>query len=361
MGNLDQVYPLNISIQKSDQPHPKPDFANLSFGKYFSDHMFLARYNSKDQWHSAEIIPRQNLQLDPASSVLHYGQAMFEGMKAFKHSSGQIALFRPEYNWSRMSDGAERLCMQAPPKELFIEGIKALVKLDQDWIPTQKGSSLYIRPTLIGTEGFLGVRPSNEYLFFVILSPAGNYYSEGLSPLKIWVETEYLRAAPGGLGQTKAAANYAGSLKAAQIAKKSGYSQVLWLDVEKKYVEEVGTMNVFFVFENEIVTPLLDGTILSGGVRNSIIQLLRHQGKNVVERKVSIEELLTKHKQGHLKEIFGTGTAAIISPVGELSSKEWNLVINNNQTGPIAKNLYEDLTAIQSGQSKDTFGWLDLI
>lgn len=360
MENKERILP-KISIQKISSPSTKPDFNNLGFGKYFSDHMFLAYYNSKLGWHKSEITPRQNLSLDPASSVLHYGQAMFEGMKAFRKVNGEITLFRPEYNWQRMTDGAERLCLQAPPKELFIEGIKQLVKVDQDWVPSQDGASLYIRPTLIGTEGFLGVRPSNEYLFFVILSPVGSYYSEGLAPLKIWVETDYLRAAPGGLGHTKAAANYAGSLKAAQIAKQNGYSQVLWLDVDKKHIEEVGTMNVFFVFEDEIVTPMLDGTILGGGVRNSVIQLLKHQGHNVSERKISVEEILTKHKQGLLKESFGTGTAAIISPVGELNSKEWSLKINTNEVGPISQKLYTDLLAIQTGKSKDIFSWLDPI
>ncbi len=361
MDILNQKTMPSISIKKTETPKLKPDFNNLSFGKYFTDHMFLAHYSSKMGWHKAEITPRQNLSLDPASSVLHYGQALFEGMKAFRKTDGSITLFRPEYNWSRMVDGADRLCLQAPPRELFMEGIKSLVKLDQDWVPDQDGSSLYIRPTLIGTEGFLGVRPSNEYLFFVILSPVGAYYSGGLAPLKIWVETDFLRAAPGGLGHTKAAANYAGSLKAAQLAKQNGYSQVLWLDVDKKYVEEVGTMNVFFAFENEIVTPILDGTILGGGVRDSVIQLLRHQGKNVVERKVSVEEILIKHKEGSLKEIFGTGTAAIVSPVGELNSKEWELNINQNETGPIAKKLYNDLTAIQHGRTEDIFSWLEQI
>lgn len=349
---------FNISVKKTTTPSAKPDFSKLSFGKVFSDHMFVARYETSKGWYSSEVIPRDQLTLDPAASVLHYGQALFEGMKAFRKVNGEITLFRPEYNWERMCQGAERLCMQAPPKEIFLEGIKSLVNLDQDWIPSLEGSSLYIRPTLIGSEGFLGVRPSNEYIFFVILSPVGLYYSEGLAPLKIWVETEYLRAAPGGLGFTKAAANYAGSLKAATLAKANGYSQVLWLDVHKKHIEEVGTMNVFFVFDDEVVTPAIDGTILSGGVRDSVIQLLRHQGKKVSERVVTVDELIERNKAGQLKEAFGTGTAAIISPVGELSSKDWNIKFNNGEVGPVSKKLYEDLTNIQYGKTDDPFKWL---
>ncbi|MGZ3769981.1 MAG: branched-chain amino acid aminotransferase, partial [Bdellovibrio sp.] len=231
-----------ISIRRTETPKQKPLADSLGFGRHFTDHMFLANYSTKKGWYNPRITPYEPLPLDPSASVLHYGQALFEGMKAFFHKDNSIALFRPEFNWARMVEGAERLCMIAPPKELFVDGISALVNVDKDWVPKEDGCSLYIRPTLIGTEGFLGVRPAEEYLFFTILSPVSSYYGEGTKPIKIWVEEEYLRAAPGGLGATKAAANYAGSLKAATQAKKNSYSQVLWLDVNREYVEEVGTM-----------------------------------------------------------------------------------------------------------------------
>lgn len=256
---------LTIDIQKSKVLKPKPNVEKLGFGKFFSDHMFVSNYNHQFGWHNHQIRAYANLQIDPAASSLHYGQALFEGLKAFRQPNGEARIFRPEFNWLRMRAGADRLCMQSPTEELFMKGIQQLVKIDQDWIPEAEGASLYIRPTLIGTEGFLGVRPSEQYTFFVILSPVGSYYAEGVSPIKIWIEDKFTRAVNGGLGATKAAANYATSLRAAQEAKSKGYAQVLWLDSTKSYVEEVGTMNVFFVLDSEIVTPELDGTILERG------------------------------------------------------------------------------------------------
>lgn len=347
-----------IPVLKNKSPKTKPSSQSLGFGKYFSDHIFTATYSKDKGWFDPKVIPYQDLHLDPGASVLHYGQALFEGMKAFFQEDGKCVIFRPDFNWNRMMSGAERLCMQCPPKEIFIEGIHELIKVDKDWIPQEKGCSLYIRPTLIGTEAFLGVRPSEEYLFFVLLSPVSSYYSEGSKPIKIWVEEEYLRAAPGGLGATKAAANYAASLKAAQEAKKHSYSQVLWLDVSRDYIEEVGTMNVFIVFDDEIVTPSLDGTILGGGVRDSVIQILKSWNLPIKERKVQLQEVREASATGRLREIFGTGTAAVISPVGELAAKNWSLVINNNETGPIATRLYDELTGIQKGTKPDSFGWL---
>ncbi|MBC7458420.1 MAG: branched-chain amino acid aminotransferase [Bdellovibrionaceae bacterium] len=347
-----------ITIEKNTQFKTKPDMNTLGFGKYFTDHMFTAKYTSKKGWHEAHVGPYKMFEIDPGASVLHYGQALFEGMKAFRQENGKIVLFRPEFNWKRMVAGAERLCMEAPPEDLFINGIKELVKIDQDWIPKQPGS-LYIRPTLIGTEAFLGVRPSDEILFFAILSPVSSYYSEGSSAINIWVETEYLRAAPGGLGATKAAANYACSLKAALEAKKKGYSQVLWLDYSREYIEEVGTMNVFFVFENEIVTPALDGTILNGGVRTSVMDLLKSWNLPIVERKLKISEVLTAKKNGTLKEAFGTGTAAVITPIGELASTDWKISISSTgQKGELSQKIYDELVGIQYGQREDKLGWL---
>lgn len=349
---------MKITIEKNTQFKTKPDINTLGFGKYFTDHMFTVKYTSKKGWHDAHVGPYKPFELDPGASVLHYGQALFEGMKAFKQKDGKVVLFRPEFNWKRMCAGAERLCMQAPPENIFMEGIKELVKMDQSWIPDQPGS-LYIRPTLIGTEAFLGVRPSDEIIFFAILSPVSSYYSEGSSAINIWVETEYLRAAPGGLGATKAAANYAASLKAALQAKKNGYSQVLWLDHSRQYVEEVGTMNVFFVFENEIVTPMLDGTILNGGVRDSIVELLKSWNLPIVERKLTINEVVESFKTGKLKEAFGTGTAAVITPIGELASKDWKInLAPDGKKGDLSQKIYDELVGIQYGHRPDKLNWL---
>lgn len=336
---------------------PKPDFSHLGFGQYFTDHMFVAHYREGKGWDRGEIRPYSALPLDPAASVLHYGQALFEGLKAFKQGDGRCVLFRPEYNWRRMCAGAERLCMPGPAPEFFAQALAQLVDIEKEWIPSAPGA-LYLRPTLIGTEGFLGVRPSHEYMFFTILSPVGSYYSEGAKPLKIWVEDQYLRASPGGLGAVKAAANYAASLKAAYEAKQKGYSQVLWLDVNHEYVEEVGTMNVFFVFEDEIVTPSLDGTILGGGTRDSVLTLLRSWNLPVNERKIKIRELREGHALGKLQEVFGVGTAAVISPVGELSSNGWKIQLDADKAGPLAQRLYTELTSIQQGTSPDRFNWI---
>ncbi|MES3036363.1 MAG: branched-chain amino acid aminotransferase [Bdellovibrionota bacterium] len=351
----------NIPHTANKNVKAQPASSALGFGKFFTDHMFVARYSRERGWYGTEVVPYAPLAMDPGASVLHYGQALFEGLKAFRQSDGSISVFRPEFNWKRMTFGAGRLCMEAPPLDLWMEGLDALLKVEQAWVPKEKGTALYIRPTLIGTESFLGVRPSNEYLFFIILSPVGAYYSEGTKPVKIWVEKGFVRAAPGGLGETKAAANYAGSLKAAQNAKEKGYAQVLWLDVTKTHIEEVGTMNVFFDFGDEVVTPALDGTILEGGTRQVVIELLREQGRKVSERKLSLSEILGAHKEGRLKEAFGTGTAAVISPIGELSSEDFKIVFKpaeGTEWGPTATQLYKRITDIHYGIAPDTHGWL---
>lgn len=351
----------DLAITKSTTPKPKPPVSDLGFGKYFSDHMFLLNYSDKKGWHSPRITPYEPLMIDPGASVLHYGQALFEGMKCFRQKNDDCVLFRPEFNAKRLQDGADRLCMQAPPAELMIDGIRELVRTDRDWVPSTRGASLYLRPTLIGTESFLGVRPSSEYLFFTICSPVSSYYSEGAAPVKIWVEDTYIRAAPGGLGATKAGANYAASLKAALIAKKKGYSQVLWQNVTHQTIEEVGTMNVFFVFNDEVVTPALNGSILAGGVRDSVITLLKHYGLKVSERELSMKEVVEAHKNGTLREVFGTGTAAVISPVGELTSNTFKLVVNGGDRGPLATRLYDQITGIQYGEQDDVFKWLQKV
>lgn len=335
-----------------------PDVNDLGFGKHFSDHWFYAKFNKSKGWYENAVSPYGNFSLDPASSVLHYGQALFEGMKAFRQPDGSISLFRPDFNIRRMQEGAARLCLEAPPADLFLNGLEELISVEERWVPSAENSSLYIRPTLIGTEPFLGVRPSREVLFYIILCPVGSYYSKGTQPLKIWAEDKALRAAPGGLGATKAAANYAASLQAAVFAKEKGYDQVLWLDVEREGIEEVGTMNVFFVFKNEIVTPALNGSILAGGVRDSVIRLLKDEGAPIVERRLTITELLERHRAGELKEAFGTGTAAVISPIGELCYKDKPYNITGMETGELSRHLFNTLTGIQRGLQPDKFGWL---
>lgn len=353
-----------IAIERTQSPRPRPAVDQLGFGRYFSDHMFTAAYSKARGWHDAKVVPYGPLSIDPGAAVLHYGQALFEGLKAFRQNSGEVAVFRPSFNWNRLRRGADRLCMEAPPEDLWRQGLIELLKVDRDWVPSAPGTALYIRPTLIATEAFLGVRPSAEYLFFILLSPVGNYYAEGASAVRIWVEKTYTRAAPGGLGETKAAANYAGSLKAALEAKQKGYSQVLWLDVGKDHVEEVGTMNVFFVVGDEVVTPRLDGTILEGGTRQVAIDLLRRAGHRVTEREVSLAGLREAALKGMFKEAFGTGTAAVISPIGELASDDFRLELKSSDPrgwGPVARRLYDEITGIQTGFLPDSAGWLEKI
>lgn len=345
-----------IEIQYSDKVPALPPAKELSFGKHFAGHMFTANFRRGKGWYGPKIVPYQHLAMDPAACALHYGQALFEGLKAFRRKDGSLAVFRHEFNWRRMSQGADRLCMEAPPLGLWTEGLMKAIRVNEKFVPADRGTSLYIRPTLIATEGFLGVRPSDEYLFYIIFSPVASYYAEGKDPVKIWIEKEYLRAAPGGLGMTKAAANYAGSLKAALQAKKKNYSQVLWLDTSKKYVQEVGTMNVFFVLGDEVVTPSLDGAILEGGTREVAMILLREKGYKVSERKISVSELISASESGKLTEAFGTGTAAVISPIGELASEDFKLKLSGK--GPISDFLYSEITAIHYGDKPDAYRWL---
>jgi branched-chain amino acid aminotransferase len=349
-----------INIQRQVTSHPKaiPPARELKFGQNFSDHWFYSRYSAERGWYEARIEPYGKIALDPAASVLHYGQALFEGMKAFRQKDGGIAFFRPEFNLRRLHEGAARLCLQPPPAELFMQALRELVSLESRWVPADEGCSLYIRPTLIGSEPFLGVRPAREVLFFILLSPAGPYYSRGQAPTRIWVEDKAVRAAPGGLGATKAGANYAASLQSAQHAKGKGFDQVLWLDSLHEGVEEVGTMNVFFVLKDQIVTPALNGSILAGGMRDSVLQLLRHEGAPVVERRITIGEILDHLAKGQLIEAFGTGTAAVISPIGELYFKGRSHVIHENRPGPLSQRLYDQISGLQRGLLPDTFGWM---
>lgn len=353
-----QLMKTEIPVQKAKRLKDLPKDDALGFGKYFSDHMFAVNYSTDKNWFDSRITPYQKLELDPGASVLHYGQAIFEGMKAFHGVDGKVRLFRPERNWLRMNASAERLCMQMVDLETFSDGIMALVSTDRRWIPTKPGTALYLRPTLIGSEAFLGVRPSEEFVFYVIACPVGGYYSEKAPTVKIWVEREYSRAAPGGIGFTKAGGNYASSLAGALRAKNLGYSQVLWLDSsQKKYVEEVGTMNVFFLIGDTLVTPNLSGTILPGVTRESVIQLMQHWGRRVEERPIELAEVVEAHRKGQLKEVFGTGTAASISPVGVLGMDDVVLTINDAKVGPLSNELSKTLNGIQYGSLKDELDW----
>lgn len=351
----------SIEIHKTTNPKEKIPTPQLGFGKYFSDHMFTLDFDGQE-WKHPKIQPYGPFMMEPGASVFHYGQAMFEGMKAFRSATGKIHLFRPEFHARRMALGATRLCMPSVPENIFIEAIEELLKVDEAWIPTEKHSALYIRPTLIGTESFLGVRPSEKYLFFIITSPVGAYYADSFSPVKIWIEEHAVRAAVGGLGAIKAAANYASSLQASTLAKQKKYNQVLWLDAsQKKYIEEVGTMNVFFAIGNEVITPSLDGSILAGATRDCVIQLLKDWKIPLVQRRVSLEEVRVASENGSLKEVFGTGTAAVISPVGLLANDKYHISINNGKVGSLTTRLHDELSGIQNGTKPDTHKWVKVL
>lgn len=349
---------INIKIERTSSPKQKPDQNNLGFGDFFTDHMFVMEYEAGKGWFDPKIIPYQPLVLDPATMVFHYGQEMFEGLKAYKTQSGKLQLFRPTKNLERTNATNERLCMPRIDIEDVLQAIKALVEVDADWIPELPSTSLYIRPFIIATDPYLGVRPSLTYKMIIILSPVGAYYKEGLNPVKIYVENEYVRSVIGGVGFAKTGGNYAASLIAQMKAKEKGYSQVLWLDaIERKYVEEVGTSNVFFKINGEFITPSLEGSILPGVTRDSVIQLLKSWGKTVVERKISIQEVLEASVSGELEEAFATGTAAVISPIGELNWNDQLIVMNEGKIGEVTQLLYDTITGIQKGELDDPFDW----
>lgn len=350
---------MNITVTKTTNPKEKPQMENLPFGKYFSDHMFMMNYDEGQGWHDPRIVPYAPLELDPSAMVFHYAQEVFEGLKAYKDKQGHVRLFRPDKNFARLNVSNERLAIPQIDEELCLEGLKQLVELDRDWIPEQEGASLYIRPFIIATDPYLGVRPSESYLFLIICSPSGLYYPEGLAPVKIYVEDSYVRAVRGGTGFTKTGGNYAGSIRAQVIAHEKGYSQVLWLDgVEQKYIEEVGSMNIFFKIDGEVVTPALNGSILSGITRMSTIELLKKWGVPVSEKRISIQEVADAYDAGKLEECFGTGTAAIISPVGELRWEDKVMHINNNQIGEVTQRIFNAITDIQTGDAEDEMNWV---
>ncbi len=348
-----------IAVTLTTAPKARPSEAGLGFGKHFTDHMFLMEWTVAKGWHDPRVVPYGPLTLDPAASVFHYGQEMFEGMKAFRGRDGKVRLFRVDHHCRRMAAGAPRLCMPPVDPELMRDAVTAVVRADKDWVPSAPGTALYIRPTLIASEPFLGVRPAEHYTFFIINCPVGAYYAEGLKPVKIWVERSYVRAAAGGLGAVKAGANYAASLLAGETARKAGYAQVLWLDAkEHRYLEEVGTMNLFLKIRGELVTPPLGGTILGGVTRDCVLALARGWNLPVSERPITIDEVVAAHRAGELEEVFGSGTAAVVSPVGELALGDERLVINDGAIGPTARRLYDEISGTHAGTRPDTYGWL---
>ena len=350
---------LEIKITRAAELKEKPAAETLVFGRCFTDHMFEMDYTEGIGWHDPVIRPYGPLAMDPASMVLHYGQAVFEGLKCYRADDGRLLLFRPEMNFRRLNVSDERLCIPHIDEGFAIKALRALIAADREWVPSSEGTTLYIRPFVVATEVGVGVHPSGKYKFIIILSPVGPYYKEGLNPVKIFVEDEYVRAVKGGIGFTKATANYASSLKGQEKAVKLGYTQVLWLDaIERKYIEEVGTMNVFFKINGELITPSLEGSILPGVTRDSALQLAKSWGVKTIERKISIDEVFAAHENGLLEEAFGSGTAAVISPIGEFNHGGKAITISGGKTGALSKRLYDTLTAIQYGRVKDDFGWV---
>lgn len=348
----------DMQITLSTTKKEKPQADQLEFGKQFTDHMFIMDYTQGQGWHDPRIVPYQPLSLEPSAMIFHYGQSVFEGLKAYATPEEEIILFRPEKNFQRLNSSNSRLCIPDVDVDFALKALKTLISVDKDWIPQAEGTSLYIRPFIIATEPYLGVSPSDKYQFIIIMSPVGSYYKEGIHPVKIAVESAFTRAVNGGTGEAKTGGNYASSLKAQEVSEKMGYAQVLWLDgVEKKYIEEVGSMNVFFKINGEIITPALNGSILPGITRDSIIELLKHWGLPVSERRISMEEVHEAYKLGHLEEAFGTGTAAVISPIGEFLWNGEEMIVQSGETGELSKKLYDTLTGVQTGKVADELNW----
>jgi len=347
-----------IRINKATAPKPKPKDKDLGFGQIFTDHMFVADFQEEKGWYDPRIEPYGPLELDPAAAVLHYAQAVFEGLKAFRGVDGKVRLFRPQKNVERLNNSSRRLCIPPLDPELALQSIVTLVGLEREWVPRTIGTSLYVRPTIVANEPFLGVRPAKSYIYFVILSPVGAYYPEGMAPVKIRVEEKYVRAVEGGLGGAKTGANYAASLMAADEAKRAGFTQVLYLDgVHRKYIDEVGTMNIMVKIGDEVIPPPVGGTVLAGITRDSALTLMRKWGLRISERPLTIDEVVAAHKSGALKEVWGTGTAAVISPVGELAYKGQKMEIHGGRIGELTQKLYDAIVAIQYGQAPDPDKW----
>lgn len=349
---------MEIKVVKNENPGVKPDTKTLQFGKIFTDHMFVMDYNKNGGWHDARIVPFGNISVHPASTVLHYGSEIFEGLKAYRCNDGIVQLFRPMENIKRMNRSAERMCLPTIPEDMALEALVKLLEIEKDWVPSGKGNSLYIRPFMFGNDESLGVHAVNSATFMIILSPAASYYKEGINPVKIMIESEDVRTVRGGTGEAKCGGNYAASNRAGKKAEEKGYSQVLWLDgVERKYIEEVGAMNVMFKIGDEIVTPMLTGSILPGITRKSCVELLKDEGYKVSERLLSVQELEQAMEDGTLEEAWGCGTAAVISPIGVLSYKDKTYTVNGGKIGKVTKHLYDTLTGIQWGELDDKYDW----
>jgi len=349
---------MEIKFTKASVLKEKPDSSTLGFGKIFTDHMFMMDWNCETGWSNARIVPFENISLHPASTVLHYGSEIFEGLKAYRRKDGKVQLFRPIENIRRMNRSAERLCLPQIPEDMAMEILTKFVEVEQDWTPSADGTSLYLRPFMFGNDESLGVHAVHNATYVIIASPVGSYYKEGINPVKIMIEDQDVRAVRGGTGYAKCGGNYAASNRAGERAEKKGYSQVLWLDgVERKYIEEVGAMNVMFMIDDEIVTPMLSGSILPGITRMSCLEVLRKEGYKVSERLLSIDELAEAMEKGTLKEAWGCGTAAVVSPIGELCYKGVKYPVNNGEIGKVTQHLYDTLTGIQWGKIEDTFGW----
>ncbi len=350
---------MEISVTKTTTPKAKPDVNGIPFGTYFADHMFLMNYDTEKGWHDPRIVPYGPFELEPSAMVFHYAQEIFEGMKAYRTDDGSIQLFRPTENIARMNNSADRMCIPRIPEDIFLEALKKLVEIDADWVPSEPYTSLYIRPFVIATDPHVGVHASHTYIFSIITSPVGSYYAEGVNPVKIMIEDEDVRAVRGGTGFAKCGGNYAASIRAGERAEQKGFSQVLWLDgVERKYIEEVGSMNIMFKIDGKIVTPALTGSVLPGITRKSCLELARSWGFEVEERKISIDELIEAAENGKLEEAWGTGTAAVVSPVGQIEYKGKDYTVTNFQIGEVTQRLYDTLTGIQWGKIEDTRGWI---
>ncbi|MGJ9383361.1 branched-chain amino acid aminotransferase [Salipaludibacillus sp. CF4.18] len=347
-----------LVINENPNKKTKPDPDNLKFGKLFTDHMFTMEYSREKGWFQPQIVPYAPVSLEPASMIFHYGQSVFEGLKAYRDENNDVLLFRPDENLKRLNRSNGRLSIPPINEELVMDYLKQLISLEKDWIPQAEGTSLYIRPFIIATEPSLSVAPSNNYTFFIILSPVGSYYPEGIHPVSIMVEEHFTRAVRGGMGTAKTGGNYSAGYNAQEYAANQGHAQVMWLDgVEKKYIEEVGSMNVFFKIDGQVITPELNDSILQGVTRKSIIQLLADWDIQVIERKISMKEVYQAYEAGTLEEAFGAGTAAVVSPIGELIWKDESMIINGRQTGELTKSLYTTLTGIQTGKIPDPFEW----
>lgn len=351
---------MDIAVKQAVTKGTMPPENQLGFGKYFTDHMFAMDYSTEKGWHNPSVEPYAPFELYPSAMVLHYGQAIFEGIKAFRTADNRVAVFRTRDHLNRFNRSADIICIPNIDVELVRQGIFKAIELDKHWVPQTEGTALYIRPVIIATDPYVGVKVSDTYKLFVMFSPVGAYYAAGFNPIKIKVEDKFVRTVAGGIGEAKTPANYAASLRAGEYAKKEGFAQVLWLDgIEKKYIEEVGTMNIFFKIKDEIITPALTGSILDGITRKSVLELGKAWGMKVSERRITIDEVFEAYDKGELQEVFGSGTAAVISPIGELTWKGRTIIINGNKTGETSQKLYDAITGIQYGKMQDAFGWVD--